>query len=78
MLSRAERDRRARQRKASQDMPRELRVRDLPEMIETSGLSRWTITRAAAKGELKLIMLTSRAVGARESEFWRWIDDKEG
>jgi len=46
----------------------------MPEMIETSGLSRWTIKRAAERGELQLVKLTPRAVGARESEFWRWVD----
>jgi predicted DNA-binding transcriptional regulator AlpA len=53
------------------------RVMRMQEMVETSGLSRWTITRAAQRGELQLIKLTARAIGARESEFWRWVDSKE-
>jgi predicted DNA-binding transcriptional regulator AlpA len=78
MLSTVERDRRAAQRKAK--TPQEQRVHDrilrMDELVATSGLSRWTIKRAAERGELRLIKLTARAIGARESEFWRWVDSK--
>jgi len=52
------------------------RIMRTPEMETVSGLSRWTIWRAAKRGELKLIKLTAKARGCRESEFWRWIDSK--
>ena len=80
MLSPTERDRRERQRNASlalNEQHRRDRVLRMPEMIETSGLSRWTIMRAAQRGELKLIRFSARAIGARESEFWRWIDSNK-
>jgi len=79
MLSQVERDRRARQRNASlalNEQRRRDRVMRMTEMMATSGLSRWTITRAAARGELRLIKMSARAVGCRETEFWRWIDNK--
>ena len=76
----AEQRRRAAQREASEAIPREQRVRDrvmrMSEMVETSGLSRWTIKRAADRGELQLIKLTAKGIGARESVFWRWVDSK--
>ena len=93
MLSVAERNRRATQRQASEAIPLEQRrraslvipeqkaVRDrvmrMAEMVETSGLSRWTIKRAVERGELELIKLSERAVGCRESNFWAWIDSKK-
>lgn len=74
-----ERERRAHQRRKSLEIfegRRRDRVMRMGEMVEVSGLSRWTITRAADRGEIQLIKLTARAVGARESEFWRWVDSK--
>ena len=81
-LSPAEQDRRARQRRASEAIPIERRRRvdrimRMSEMVATSGLSYWTIRRAAQAGELRLIKLSARAIGARESEFWAWIDSKK-
>jgi hypothetical protein len=37
----------------------------------------WTIKRAADRDEIQLVKLTSKTVGARESEFWRWVDSKQ-
>jgi len=70
MISRAERERRERQSERD-------RVMRMREMEERSGLSRWTIKRAADKGEITLVKLTTNSVGARESEFWRWVDSKQ-
>ena len=70
MISRAERERRERQSERD-------RVMRMREMEERSGLSRWTIVRAADKGEITLVKLTTNSVGARESEFWRWVDSKQ-
>ena len=79
-LSPAEQDRRARQRRASEAIPIERRRVDrimrMSECVATSGLSYWTIRRAAQAGELHLIKLSARAIGCRESEFWRWIDSR--
>ena len=77
-MSARERDRRAQQRQASSKSqpPTNDRIMRMVEMIEVAGVNRYTITRAAARGELTLIKLTPRAIGARASEFWRWIDSK--
>ena len=43
---------------------------------ELVGVHQHTIRRAGASGELKLLKLSACIVGARESEFWRWVGRK--
>ena|SRR6185295_7189558 len=52
------------------------RILRIREMAELAGVHQHTIRRAGASGELKLLKLSARVVGARESEFWRWAGRK--
>jgi predicted DNA-binding transcriptional regulator AlpA len=49
-------------------------VLSYPEMEAVSGVSKDSIRRAAERGQLKLTRLGPRRVGARKSEFRRWLD----
>lgn len=40
------------------------------------GLSLWTLKRAAKCGELKILQLSLRRIGIRQSELTRWLESR--
>jgi predicted DNA-binding transcriptional regulator AlpA len=52
------------------------KVLPVPEAAQFAGISRWTLKRAAARGELKILRLSPRRVGVRQSEFARWLNSR--
>lgn len=84
-MSTMERKRRAAQRLASlaklakareERVPQHDKILRPKDMERISGLSRWTLYRAAKRGEFEIIQITDHAVGARASVFWAWLTRK--
>jgi predicted site-specific integrase-resolvase len=49
----------------------------IPEAAKIAGVSLWTLKRRASDGELTIIKLSTRRIGIRMSELYRWMDTRE-
>ena len=49
----------------------------LPEAAKIAGLSPWTLKRRASEGELTILKLSTRRIGIRMSELYRWMETRE-
>jgi hypothetical protein len=51
-------------------------VLSIPDAAASGSISLWTLKRAAKRGELKLLQLSPRRIGIRQSELQRWLENR--
>jgi predicted site-specific integrase-resolvase len=49
----------------------------LPQAARIAGVSPWTLKRRAREGELTILRISTRRIGVRMSELYRWMDTRE-
>jgi hypothetical protein len=49
----------------------------IPQAAQIAGLSQWTLKRRARDGELTILKISTRRIGVRMSELYRWMDTRE-